>query len=159
MLFRSVDALEAERSALMRRKSDDFSEGRIARIAKELQLLQSNRQVELLNRRQNEDVFLEGVEPIRAEAVRLRNLDVDMGLLKLVVVDKEALEPLNPSSPRKGLIIALGLVLGFTLGLLVAFVGSFVLKRREGSAEDFLRAAPAPVIAVQNAPRDLQGNH
>jgi LPS O-antigen subunit length determinant protein (WzzB/FepE family) len=159
LYFMGVDALEAEQSALMRRKSDDFSEGRIAQIAKELQLLQSNRQVELLNRRQNEDVFLEGVEPIRAEAVRLRNLDVDMGLIKLVVVDKEALEPLNPIAPRKGLIIALGLGLGFTLGLLVAFVGSFVLKRREGSAEDFLRAAPAPVIAVQNAPRNLQRNH
>ncbi|MFL1419285.1 GNVR domain-containing protein [Pseudomonas fildesensis] len=159
LYFMGVDALEAERSALMRRKSDDFSEGRIAQIAKELQLLQSNRKVELLNRRQNEDVFLEGVEPIRAEAVRLRNLDVDMDLLKLVVVDKEALEPLNPIAPRKGLIIALGLVLGFTFGLLAVFVRSFVLRRREGSAEHLLRAAPAPVIAVQNAPRDLQKNH
>ena len=106
LYFMGVEALEAERQALLRRKSDDFSEGRVAQIASELQLLKFNRRIEMLNSRQNEDLFLDGVEPLRAEAARLRNLNVNMDLLKMVVVDKEALEPLGPISPNKTIIIA-----------------------------------------------------
>ncbi|MEW5715664.1 Wzz/FepE/Etk N-terminal domain-containing protein [Pseudomonas sp. SB113] len=154
LYFMGVDALEAERSALMRRKSDDFSEGRIAEIAKELQLLQSNRQIEMLNRRQDEDLFLEGVEHIRAEAARLRNINVDMGLLKLVVIDKEALEPLSPVFPKKGLIIALGLILGFALGVMVTFVRSIILARCESGPGHF--SYPEPVVAVEGENRRLE---
>ena len=72
LYFMGVEALSAERTALLQRKSDDFTEGRIAQIARELQLLQSNREIEVLKQRQNEDLFLSGVEPLRAEVVRLK---------------------------------------------------------------------------------------
>ena len=74
LYFMGTEALEAERAALQQRKTDDFTEGRVAQIARELQLLQSNREVEALKQRQNEDLFLSGVEPLRAEIVRLGNL-------------------------------------------------------------------------------------
>ncbi|MGN7441224.1 Wzz/FepE/Etk N-terminal domain-containing protein [Pseudomonas lactis] len=105
LYFMGVDALEAEKNALLQRKSDDFTEGRIAQIAKELQLLQANRQIEVLNRRENEDLFLSNVEPLRAEEARLRNLNIDMSRLKLVTIDKQALEPLSPIKPKKALIL------------------------------------------------------
>ncbi|MBS7747019.1 hypothetical protein KIN06_16900, partial [Vibrio cholerae] len=60
MYFLGVEALEAERSALLQRKSDDFSTNRIAQIAKELAMLKNNREIEVLNRRKNEDLFLSG---------------------------------------------------------------------------------------------------
>ena len=39
LYFMGTDALEAERAALQQRKTDDFTEGHIAQIARELQLL------------------------------------------------------------------------------------------------------------------------
>lgn len=71
------ETLDVERQALLRRKFDDFSEGRVAQIAKQLQVLQSNRRIEMLSSLQNEGLFLEGlflegVESLRAEAARLR---------------------------------------------------------------------------------------
>lgn len=130
LYFMGVEALEAERAALQQRKTDDFTESRIAQIAKELQLLQSNRQVEVLKQRQNEDVFLKGVEPLRAEVVRLGNLsNLDISTLKLVSVDRKALEPISPIKPRKAIILLLGLVLGGLLGVLIALVRHFVLAR------------------------------
>ncbi|MEW5695836.1 Wzz/FepE/Etk N-terminal domain-containing protein [Pseudomonas synxantha] len=131
LYFMGVDALEAEKNALLQRKSDDFTEGRIAQIAKELQLLQSNRQIEILNRRENEDLFLSNVEPLRAEEARLRSLNIDMSRLKLVTIDKQALEPLGPIKPKKVLILAVGLILGGLLGILIALIRTMVVNKRQ----------------------------
>lgn len=122
LYFMGVEALEAERSALAVRKSDDFTEGRIAQISKELQLLQANREVEVLAQRKNEDLFLVGVEPLRSEVERLRNLNINMNNLKLVEIDKPAIEPLSPLKPKNSLTIILGLVIGLLLGLVVAAI-------------------------------------
>lgn len=131
LYFMGVEALEAERSALQQRKTDDFTEGRIAQIARELQLLQSNREVEVLKQRQNEDVFLSGVEPLRAEVVRLGNLsNLDISNLKLVSVDRKALEPMRPVKPQKALILALGVVLGAILGVLIVLIRHLLGTRR-----------------------------
>lgn len=130
LYFMGVEALVAERTALEKRKTDDFTEGRIAQIARELQLLQSNREIEMLNRRENEDLFLSGVQPLRAEIVRLQNLKIDMSRLKLVTVDRQALEPLSPVKPRKALIIMVGLFLGLVLGGGIALVRHLVANHR-----------------------------
>lgn len=129
LYFMGVDALQAERAALMARKSDDFTEGRISQIAKELQLLKLNRQIEVLNQRKNEDVFLAGVEPLRAEMARLKNLNINLDSLKLVVVDQQALEPLRPVKPKKILIILLGLIAGGLLGSAIALGRSWMGTR------------------------------
>ncbi|NVZ86809.1 chain-length determining protein [Pseudomonas yamanorum] len=132
LYFMGTEALEAERSAIKQRKSDDFTEGRIAQIAKELQLLEVNREVEILNSRTNEEVFLSGVEPLRAEMTRLQNLSQDMASLKLVVIDQQASEPRSPVKPRKALVITFGLFLGLVFGLL--FVGYLYLFRNHGNS-------------------------
>lgn len=142
LYFMGVDALEAEKNALLQRKSDDFTEGRIAQIAKELQLLQANRQIEVLNRRENEDLFLSNVEPLRAEEARLRNLNIDMSRLKLVTIDKQALEPLSPIKPKKALILALGLILGGLLGVLIALIRTMVGSKRQLRVSRMHSAAP-----------------
>lgn len=131
LYFMGTDALEAERAALQQRKTDDFTEGRIAQIARELQLLQSNREVEVLKQRQNEDLFLSGVEPLRAEIVRLGNLsNLDSSNMKLVSIDRKALEPMQPIKPKKALVILLGLLLGGMLGVLIVLVRYFVAIRQ-----------------------------
>lgn len=132
LYFMGVEALEAERVVLQQRKSDDFTEKRIAQISKELQLLQTNRQVEVLRQRENEDLFLSGVQPLRAEMARLRNLNIDVSNLKLVTIDRQALEPMSPVKPKKVLIIVLGLVLGAVLGAGMALIRYFICRRRTG---------------------------
>ena len=131
LYFMGVEALEAERAALQQRKTDDFTAERIAEIARELQLLQNNREVEVLKQRKNEDLFLSGVEPLRAEIVRLGGVaNLDFSNLKLVSVDREAVEPLGPVKPKKALIVALGVVLGGLAGILIALLKHFVVLRR-----------------------------
>jgi LPS O-antigen subunit length determinant protein (WzzB/FepE family) len=145
LYFLGVDALEAEKAALMQRKSDDFTEGRIAQIAKELQLLQANREIEVLNLRQNEDLFLAGVQPLRAEEVRLRNLSIDMSRLNLVTIDKRALEPLQPVKPQKFKIILFGLILGLMGSCLYVSLLHFIRARKGSSAIQLPLSSDAPV--------------
>ena len=128
LYFMGIEALEAERVALGQRRSDDFTDPRIAEIAKELQLLANNRQIDALNKRENEDLFLKDLAIWREEAARLRSLQIDVPNLKLVSIDQVALEPLRPIKPRKSLILALGLVLGGMLGLFIALVRYMVQR-------------------------------
>lgn len=129
LYFMGSEALEAERAALHQRRSDDFTEPRIAQIAKELKLLESNRQVEILTKRENEDLFLKDLAIWREEAARLRSLQVDASNLKLVSIDQLAVEPLRPIKPKKALILALGLVLGGMLGLFIALIRNMVRRK------------------------------
>jgi len=143
LYFMGVEALSAERTALLQRKSDDFTEGRIAQIARELQLLQSNREIEVLKQRQNEDLFLSGVEPLRAEVVRLKNLgNLDISNMKLVTIDRKALEPLRPVSPNKILILAIGVLVGGVLGVLAALIRHFIISGRRAKQQEI-----TPVLA------------
>ncbi|KAA6177401.1 chain-length determining protein [Pseudomonas marginalis] len=148
LYFMGVEALEAERTALMQRKSDDFTEGRIAQIAKELQLLQSNREIEVLNRRENEDLFLAGVQPVRAEVARLSNLSIDMSRLKLVTIDQQALEPLRPVKPQKALIILLGLVSGGFIGAFIAVIRHLINARQPQPQSVVLSVQPGSPTMV-----------
>ncbi|WP_447892516.1 Wzz/FepE/Etk N-terminal domain-containing protein [Pseudomonas marginalis] len=130
LYFMGTEVLEAERAALQQRTNDDFTNSRVAEIAKELRMLDTNREVEVLNSRKNEDMFLPDVEPLWAEEARLRSLNIDMSALKLVTVDRQAQASPNPIKPRVGIIIALSVVAGLMLGMLVVLIRHFVQVRR-----------------------------
>ena len=131
LYFMGSEVLEAERAALQQRTNDDFTSRRVAEIGKELRMLDVNREVEVLSGRKNEDMFLQDVEPLRAEVSRLRGLNIDMSDLKLVAVDRQAQEPLSPIKPKKALVIALSTVAGLMLGVLMALLQHFFQIRRE----------------------------
>lgn len=122
LYFMGSEALQAERKALLARRSDDFTEPRVAQIARELKLLEHNRQIEVLISRENDDLFLKDLAGWREEAARLRALALDASALKLVSIDQRAVEPRRPIKPKKALIVALALVLGTMLGLFIALV-------------------------------------
>jgi len=136
LYFMGVDALKAELAALQSRKSDDFTESRIAQIARELQLLASNREIEVLDARKNEDIFLAGVQPLRTEIFRLSSLNIDLAKLRLVSIDQQALEPLVPSSPNRPLIIFLGLLLGAIVAIGIALVRQALRAARDNAERD-----------------------
>ena len=131
LYFMGSKALEAERAALLKRTSDDFTNEKVSDIAKKLQMLEVNRQVEMLGKRTNEDLFLKNIEPLRAEVARLGGLNTDMSRLGLASIDRKAQTPLDPIKPKKAMIIGLAVVLGLLLGLGIATVRYFVRLRRE----------------------------
>ncbi|MFT7467599.1 MAG: chain length determinant protein (polysaccharide antigen chain regulator) [Candidatus Pseudothioglobus sp.] len=130
LYFMGSEALKAEREALSARRSDDFSEPRIAEIEKELALLGNNRQVEILEKRQNEDLYLKDLAEWRQEAAQLKGIKFDTSGLKLVRLDQQALEPLAPVKPKKALVIGLGGVAGLMLGVFVALLRNLMRPRQ-----------------------------
>ena len=122
LYFMGTEALKAELAALHLRRSDDFTDSRIAQIAKELQILAFNREVEVLSARKNEDVFLANVQPLRAEIARLSNLSIDVASLKLASIDQQALKPLKPSSPNRLFVVMFGVFAGLILAVGIVLV-------------------------------------
>lgn len=114
--FMGTEALEAERAALLKRRSDDHTEPKIALIQNKLQMLEHNRQVEMMQSRENEDLFLATLSEMREEAARLRSINLDLEQLNLVRIDRPAVKPLTPVKPNKIRILALGLFLGGGIG-------------------------------------------
>ena len=125
LYFLGTQALQAERAVLLKRTSDDFTDKRVLEINKNLKLLEVNREVELLGKRANEDVYLKNIEPLRAEIVRLGNLNTDMSALGLVNIDRKAQAPISALKPKKALTVVLGLFLGGLLGLGISTVRYF----------------------------------
>jgi chain length determinant protein (polysaccharide antigen chain regulator) len=131
LYFMGTEALAAERDALANRKSDDFVEPRVAEIQSELAMLEHNREVELLQEREGEDLYLTNLAELREEAARLKGIKLDTERLKLVRLDQPALQSLNPVKPKKAMILALGLVLGGMLGVFIALVRSLMTRNNE----------------------------
>ena len=131
LYFLGTEALAAERDALVNRKSDDFIEPRIAEIQSHLTMLEHNREVEILESREEEDLYLFDLASMSEEAARLKAIKLDTERLRLVRLDQLALQSLDPVKPRKAMIIALGLVLGAMLGVFVALLRSLMARSPE----------------------------
>ncbi len=128
LYFMGTEALTAERDALANRESDDFIEPRIAEIQSELAMLEHNREVEILENREEEDLYLADLAKLREEAARLKGIKLDTERLRLVRLDQLALQSLSPVKPKKPMIIALGLVLGGMLGVFIALIRSLMVR-------------------------------
>lgn len=122
LYFMGTEVLEAERSTLRKRSSDDFVEPRIGQIRKELLLLSNNRNVEAIKARANDQDFLEGVEALRVERERLQAIDTQLQGLQLVSIDQRAVAATKPIKPRKALIVILAFIGGILLGVLIALM-------------------------------------
>lgn len=129
--FLGFDALEAERQALLKRKTDDFADRRVAEIRKELAMLETNRKIQVLNSRENEELFLEGIELLRAERVRLASFNVDTENLLMVTIDRAPIDPLKPISPNKPMLLMLGAILGLAISVFVGIVRFLAIPSRE----------------------------
>lgn len=76
-------------------------------------------------------------------------MNVNMDFLKLVVVNEEALGPLDPISPNITVILALGLLLGIALGIIAAFIRSLIPMFL---AENNVQILPDVPVVVRRAP-------
>ncbi len=116
LYFMGTEALEAERNALQKRRSDEFTEPRIAQIQADLRRLEQNREVELLKQRADEDVYIENYAKWSQEAAELKGLNLNLQALQLVNIDRQAIYPRSSIKPNTLLIVSLGLILGLMLG-------------------------------------------
>lgn len=130
LFFMGTEALNAERDSLLARKNDEFTSARIVDIKTKLKLLEHNRKVEMLETRENEDLFLTELAENRKEISRLKSLKVNMDKLKIVHIDQVAIEPVSPVKPNKKLIVAVGVVLGGMLGVFAALIRSMIRRRK-----------------------------
>lgn len=134
LYFLGVEALSAELKALRERRTDDFTSTRIAEIAMELKLLNKNRKIETLKGRQDEELFLSTLSSLREEAAKLKALNFDFNSMSLVTIELAAEEPKDPIKPKKSLIIVIGCLLGFLLGVLYVMISSAIRSRRNSDA-------------------------
>lgn len=153
LYFMGTEVLEAERAALRKRTSDDFVEPRIGQIRKELIMLSTNRKVEAIKSRADEQAFLEGVEALRVERSRLQAVDTRLQGLQLVNVDQRAVASAKPVKPRKALIVAFACIGGLLLGTVIALLrGAFKDHLRQLTVREITRSA----CRIQ--PDDAPGN-
>lgn len=122
LYFMGTEALEAERDALQKRLSDEFTEPRIAQIKAELRLLEQNREVQLLKQRADEDVYVKNYAKWNQEATELKGLNLNLSALQLVNIDSQAIYPHSAIKPKPSLVIPLGMMLGFMLGIFAALI-------------------------------------
>ncbi|OLU33069.1 Wzz/FepE/Etk N-terminal domain-containing protein [Pseudomonas sp. PA27(2017)] len=140
LYFMGAEALEAERNALQKRRSDEFTEPRIAEIQADLRLLEQNREIELLKQRADEDVYIENYAKWSQEAAELKGLNLNLSALQLVSIDRQAVYASAAIKPKQPVVILLGILAGLTLGFFAALVAFFLnetggrasLKYREG---------------------------
>lgn len=132
LYFMGTEVLEAERNALRKRTSDDFVEPRIGQIRKELILLSTNRKIQAIKSRANDQAFLEGIEVLRVERARLQTIDTNLQGLQLVSIDQRAVASIKPVKPRKVIIILIASFAGVLLGMVIALVrGAFKDHERQ----------------------------
>lgn len=156
LYFMGTETLNAERNSLLARENDDFTSGRIVEITTALKLLENNRQIEVLQSRENDDLFLAELAENRKEVARLKNLKVDLDNLKIVRIDQSAIDPTSPIKPQKSLIVAVGIVLGGMLGIFAALIRSMVRKRNKTNASQSIAISTRETVAVHAHSNELQ---
>ncbi len=129
--LRGTRMLGAEIAALKARKSDDFSSREIRDVEQELALLEHNREAEILEAREDNTAFVEGVSDLREELRLLRAyLDQDYSALRVMRLEEPADPPKYPMNSGKLRIVAIALVAGGTLGVLLALLANATAPMR-----------------------------
>lgn len=125
LYLRGVTELIAERETLEKREDDDpFLPGLRETIA----------EIEALKARTNDDPFIPG---LRDQEEQLAQLDAGLAQLRTAAsavlparIDRRAIAPEAPSSPRKTRILPLSLVAGLVFGVFAAFQVNAIKQQR-----------------------------
>lgn len=128
LYFMGTKALEAERNVLLKRRSDEFMEPRIAQIQADLRTLEYNREVQMLKQRSDEDLYIKNYSKWSQEAAGLKGLNLNLTTLQLANIDRQAIYPKTAVKPRLVLSMALGFVLGSIFGVFIALISALKSK-------------------------------
>jgi LPS O-antigen subunit length determinant protein (WzzB/FepE family) len=104
-------------------------------LEQQLNALKSNKEVEVLQQRTDDDPFISGLRDLQEGLARLQSVKIDESGLHAVTFDRKAYPPEHRIKPKRKLIVVLGLVLGLMLGVFLAFFRNFLENQRRESGE------------------------
>ncbi|MEB0075930.1 Wzz/FepE/Etk N-terminal domain-containing protein [Pseudomonas sp. CCI3.2] len=87
-------------------------------------------EIKNLEERKSNDPFIDSLRALQIKQSFYKDLQVSPDRVSVYLIDGTVEQPDRPIKPKKGLIIALGVIFGAGLGLLVALIRHFVLIRK-----------------------------
>ncbi len=131
--LRGTRMLSAEIAALKNRKSDDFTIPEIRKLEEQLSILDTNREIQLMEARKDDSAFVSNIGALRTKLDELQaQSNQDYNAVRALRVVQPAMTPKSPVKPRKKLILAICLFAGGFLGTLVALVMVAADKHKAG---------------------------
>jgi chain length determinant protein (polysaccharide antigen chain regulator) len=91
-------------------------------------------EINILRGKKNDDAYIVELPGMLKRIDELENLSFDFTGVKLYKLDKQAAVDGNAEKPKRALIVAIGTVLSFFVGLLVALVAGTMKRRKEVAA-------------------------
>ncbi|MEA9994847.1 Wzz/FepE/Etk N-terminal domain-containing protein [Pseudomonas sp. 10B1] len=93
-------------------------------------------EIKNLEERKSNDPFIDSLRALQIKQSFYKDLQVSHDRVSVYLLDGTVEQPDRPIKPKKGLIIALGVILGIALGVLVALIRHFVLIRKTNNTSD-----------------------
>lgn len=125
LYLRGSKALRSEIKELTERSSDDPFIPGLRDLQDKLEILKTNRQIEALLARESNDPFIEILRDKESELAVLNAFKIDPNRVSVATLDQAAFPPKKRESPKRSLIVALGVVGGLFLGIIAAFMVNF----------------------------------
>ncbi|MDF1762612.1 MAG: Wzz/FepE/Etk N-terminal domain-containing protein [Oleibacter sp.] len=91
------------------------------------------KEIEQINNRNStdENAYIKGMSELVWNIKFLEGLVIDWDSVQYVEIDQNAIPPLKPIKPRKAILLSLGTVFGFTLGVIFALLAAALSRRKE----------------------------
>lgn len=86
-------------------------------------------EIEILREREDDSAFIDGLREAQAKLKSLRGQHLQQQAVGMYRIDGQLLEPAKPNSPKKGLLIIVGFLLGGFCGVLAAFIRNFIMAK------------------------------
>ncbi|KTD04605.1 Wzz/FepE/Etk N-terminal domain-containing protein [Fluoribacter gormanii] len=102
---------------------------KISALQEKLHLVQNDKKIIALRERKDDRPYTKNIEQLQAELKRLKTLSFDVNGVNLFAMDGQPLVDSKPIKPKKGLIIVLGLILGFLLSCMIVLFQDAMHKR------------------------------
>lgn len=91
-------------------------------------------EIDVLSSRKDESPFIDGIRELQGKIKALKEQEFHPESVGMYRIDGQLIRPAKPVSPKKSLMLAVGLLLGFFAGLLFVFVRRGLAMRQSGHA-------------------------
>ncbi|WP_454781375.1 Wzz/FepE/Etk N-terminal domain-containing protein [Legionella sp. WA2022007384] len=104
-------------------------EKKLSALQEQLDILKNNATIAALRERKDDTPYTNKIEKLQAELNHLNTLNFDVSGVTLYAMDGQPLIDSKPIKPKKGLLIALGLMMGFLLSCVIVLFQDAVNRR------------------------------
>ncbi len=88
-------------------------------------------EIDVLKARKDDAPFIEGLRDLQEQLASLEGIKIEVNNVHPVFIDQKAIVPDEPEKPKKRLIVILSALLGLMLGVMIAFIKSAVVEKRD----------------------------